>query len=213
MVAVPGRGGPDRPATGSGSSLGRSDRDRAYTLAVADSGNGRLLATGDDDTDDPQTLELWDTATGRFVRGRAAHPATAAAVTSQAGRRVVASAGLSPGENSCLWEPALGQELLRFDGRPSQANALAFAPDVSAPVACRHDGTVRVIRARQAGPVVVIYGQVHAVGASGVRGGRCQEWRNGRSLVRICDLPANPGLARVGGLGRMALALNRNVKI
>jgi WD40 repeat protein len=41
---------------------------------------------------------------------------------------------------------------MTMEGRPCQANALAFSPDGSSLAACWHDGTVRIVRARQASP-------------------------------------------------------------
>ena len=42
-------------------------KDEAWSVAFA--ADGKALATGSDDTDDPQTVKLWDPSSGRLIRG------------------------------------------------------------------------------------------------------------------------------------------------
>jgi WD40 repeat protein/serine/threonine protein kinase len=97
--------------------------------AVAFSGDGRRLATGSDDTDDPQTLKVWDAATGRLVRGWRAHDATTAAVAFQPGGRMLATAALMPTPNLRLWDAETGGLLATLDGHTDRVRSVAFRPD------------------------------------------------------------------------------------
>ena len=59
--------------------------DEAWSLAF--SPDGSILASGSDDTDEPETIKLWDVATGRLVRGWYAGVGTVAALAFDPGVR------------------------------------------------------------------------------------------------------------------------------
>jgi WD40 repeat protein/serine/threonine protein kinase len=102
-------------------------RDEAW--AVAFSTDGRFLATGSDDTDDLQTLKLWDAATGRLLRGWKPHEATTSAVAFQPGGHILASAGLKSERNLRLWDADTGRLLATLDGHTDKVRTVAFSPD------------------------------------------------------------------------------------
>ncbi len=111
--------------------------------AIAFSGDGRLLASGADD-DDPQTLKLWDAATGRFLRGWKAHDATTGAVAFQPGGRVLATACLLPEHNLRLWDAATGELLAALDGHTDKVRTVAFRPDGRLLASAGSDRTIRL---------------------------------------------------------------------
>jgi WD40 repeat protein len=112
--------------------------------AAGFSGDGRLLATGSDDTDEPSTLKLWDAATGRLLRGWKAHDATTAAVAIQPGGPVLASAGLLPTENLRLWDAATGALLATLGGHTDRVRTVAFEPDGRLLASAGSDRTIRL---------------------------------------------------------------------
>jgi eukaryotic-like serine/threonine-protein kinase len=112
--------------------------------AVAFSGDRTLLATGSDDTDDPQTLKLWDTETGRLIRGWRPHEATTSAVAFQPGDRVLATAGLLTEGNLRLWDPDTGTLLASLEGHRDRVRTLAFSPDGRRLASAGSDRTLRL---------------------------------------------------------------------
>jgi WD40 repeat protein len=102
-------------------------KDEAWTVAY--SPDGTYFATGSDDTDDPQTLKLWEVATGRMVKGWKAHDATTGAVAFQPGGNIIATAGFGPKENLRLWDAATGAPLATLDGHTDFVRSVAFSPD------------------------------------------------------------------------------------
>ncbi len=112
--------------------------------AAVFSSDGRLLATGSDDTDDPRTLKVWDAATGRLLRGWKAHEATTAALAFQPGGRLLASAGLLPRENLRLWDADTGRLLATLDGHTDRVRTVAFSPDGRLLASAGSDRTIRL---------------------------------------------------------------------
>jgi WD40 repeat protein/serine/threonine protein kinase len=117
-------------------------RDEAW--AAAFSSDSRLVATGSDDTDDPQTLKIWDTATGQLVRGWKAHNATTSALAFQHGGRVLASAGLFAEANLRLWDATTGSLLATLDGHTDKVRTVAFSPDGRLLASAGSDCTIRL---------------------------------------------------------------------
>ncbi len=75
--------------------------------AAAFSPDGKVLATGGDDTNEPQTIKLWDPVTGRLLAGWQAHTATVATLAFSPDGRLIASGSLDSGKpghpNVILW--------------------------------------------------------------------------------------------------------------
>lgn len=111
--------------------------------AAGFSTDGRLLATGGDDTDDPLTLKLWDATTGRLLRGWKAHEATTSALAFQPGGPAIASAGLRPDANLRLWD-ADGTLLATLEGHTDRVRTVAFSPDGHLLASAGSDRTIRV---------------------------------------------------------------------
>jgi eukaryotic-like serine/threonine-protein kinase len=123
--------------------------DEAWSLAF--SPDGAMLASGSDDTDKPETIKLWDVATGRIVRGWYAGVGTVAALAFDHRGQVLASAHLEkPGEVR-LWDPTTGQRLAALTGHTDYVRAVAFNPDGTILASAGSDRAIRLwdVRARR----------------------------------------------------------------
>ena len=117
--------------------------DEAWGLAF--SPDGRLLATGSDTPDDPQTLKIWEVATGRLLRGWDAHgPGTVSALAFSPCGTVLASAGLESAENLRLWDPETGTLLGELVGHRHKVRTIAFSPDGCLLASSGSDRTIQI---------------------------------------------------------------------
>ncbi len=117
-------------------------RDEAWSVDY--SSDGQLLVSGSDDSDEPETLKLWDAATGQLVRGWKAHTATTSAVRFQPGGKIVASAALSANENLRLWDSKTGALLATLDGHTDRLRAIVFSPDGTLLASAGSDRMIRL---------------------------------------------------------------------
>jgi WD40 repeat protein len=130
---------------GSGNSLKRWDLDPPPLVTFAGhldeawaasfTPDGRILLTGADDTDEPQTIKAWEFATGRLLGASHPHPALVNCISlSPDGRRAVTS-GLVEHHNLSLWDvrdPAdpSGWRLIReLEGHGRPVRAALYRPD------------------------------------------------------------------------------------
>jgi WD40 repeat protein len=116
--------------------------DEAWSLAFAP--DGSMLASGSDDTDEPETIKLWDVASGRKVRGWNAGVGTVSALAYHPGGRLLASAHLGKPGQVRLWDPSTGGSLGALDGHADSVRTLAFSPDGKLLATAGSDRTVRL---------------------------------------------------------------------
>ncbi|MHC5540297.1 hypothetical protein ACYOEI_18915, partial [Singulisphaera rosea] len=100
----------------------------AWSLAY--SADGKILATGADDTGgDPQTIKLWKPNTGELIRGWQAGEGTVASLAISPDGRTLASGHLSDQDSIRLWEIPTGRRLGTLPGHKNWVRTLAFSPD------------------------------------------------------------------------------------
>ena len=114
-----------RPAPRAPSPAGHKDE----AWAVAYSPDGKILATGSDDTDERQTIKLWDPATGRLIRGWNGGVGTVASLAFSPDGRILASGHLTDRDNVRLWDVSTGSLLHTLRGHKSMVRSVAFSPD------------------------------------------------------------------------------------
>jgi WD40 repeat protein/serine/threonine protein kinase len=116
--------------------------DEAWTVAF--SHDGRLLASGGDDTDEPMTIKLWDPATGRLTRQWSGGRGTVASLAFSPDGRLLASGHLEPTDNVRLWETSSGRLLATLSGHTDRVRSVAFHPDGALLASAGSDRTVRI---------------------------------------------------------------------
>jgi WD40 repeat protein len=102
-------------------------KDEAWSVAY--SPDCQILATGSDDTDEPQTIKLWDPATGKLLRGWNGSVGTVASLAFSPDGQTLASGHLVPGDNVRIWDVGSGRLLQTLKGHKDVVRSVAFAPN------------------------------------------------------------------------------------
>jgi WD40 repeat protein len=116
-------------------------RDEAWCVAF--SPDGRLLATGSDDTTEPWTIKIWDLASGKLLRGWKGHPATVSSLAFSPDGERLFSGSLSHKENLKVWEVETGRLVADLSGHQSGVRAICVEPRSQTLVSASDDGTIR----------------------------------------------------------------------
>jgi WD40 repeat protein len=91
--------------------------------AIALSADGRILATGGEDTE----IRLWETASGKRVRNLKGSPAPSLALAFSPNLRLLAAAGKD--HIVRIWDTVTGQAVHQFAGHRHAVTSLSFTPD------------------------------------------------------------------------------------
>jgi eukaryotic-like serine/threonine-protein kinase len=111
--------------------------------AVVFAPDGRVVATGSDDSEPDPTIKHWDPATGRLIRAWAGGEGTVSSLAFAPDGRVLASGHLALRGNVRIWDAATGRLRATLEGHTDRVRAVAFAPDGRLLASASSDGTVR----------------------------------------------------------------------
>ncbi len=124
----------------------RGHTDEAWSAAF--SPDGKVLATGSDDTDERETIKLWDPASGRLLADWKAHTATVASLAFSPDGRFLASSSLDSGTpenaNALVWDVASRRLIATLPGHDGYVRCVAFSPDGKLLATAGDDGSVRL---------------------------------------------------------------------
>ncbi|APW58997.1 Serine/threonine-protein kinase PrkC [Paludisphaera borealis] len=117
-------------------------KDEAWSVAF--SPDGKLLATGSDDTDEPQTIKIWDPASSALLRGWSGGVGTVASIAFSPDGRMLATGHLASTGNVRLWNVADGKLLAELSGHDDMVRTVAFSPNGAVLASGGRDQTIRL---------------------------------------------------------------------
>ncbi len=120
----------------------------AEAWAAAFSFDGKVLATGSDDTHERQTIKLWDPVSGNMLAGWAGHTATVASLAFSPDGRTLASTSLDSGKpghpNVLIWDVPSRKRVASPAGHAGSVRAVAYSADARLLATGGDDGSLRL---------------------------------------------------------------------
>jgi WD40 repeat protein/serine/threonine protein kinase len=116
--------------------------DEAWALAFSP-GNS-ILASGSDDTENDDTIKLWDPASGQLRRGWRTGEGTIAALAFSPDGQTLASAAFCPTANVKLWDVTTGGLRATLEGHTDRVRTVAFSPDGKRLASAGSDRAIRL---------------------------------------------------------------------
>jgi eukaryotic-like serine/threonine-protein kinase len=112
--------------------------------AAAFSPDCKVLATGSDDTDEPQTIKLWEVASGQLIRGWNGGEGTTSALAFSPDGRTIVTGHLTTQDNVRLWDASTGDLLATLSGHTDSVRTVAVSPDGLLLATAGRDNTLRI---------------------------------------------------------------------
>jgi WD40 repeat protein len=117
-------------------------KDESWSVVFAP--DGRVVATGSDDSEADLTIKHWDPASGRLIRAWAGGEGTVSSLAFAPDGRVLASGHLASRGNVRIWDATTGRLMATLKGHTDRVRAVAFAPYGRLLASASSDGTVRL---------------------------------------------------------------------
>ncbi|MFO0911121.1 MAG: protein kinase [Isosphaeraceae bacterium] len=130
--------------------------DEAWAAAFSD--RGELLATGGDDSDDPQTIKLWEPASGRLRLGWSGGRGTVSSLAFAPDGMTLASAHLDESGRIRLWDPASGRLRESLVGHTGKVRTVAYRRDGAILASGGDDRTIRLWNGASGAPIRTLMG-------------------------------------------------------
>jgi len=116
----------------------------SWTCSVSFSPDGKILASGGADSRwSPEGIRLWETATGKEIRGLTGHQNDVCSVVFSPDGKILASG--SHDSTIRLWETATGKVIHTLPGHVGWACSVAFSPDGRTLASGGQDKTIRLL--------------------------------------------------------------------
>ncbi len=168
--------------------------------AAAFSPDGKVLATGSDDTGERQTIKLWDPASGKALAGWKGHTATVATLAFSPDGRILASGSLDSGQpgnpNLVLWDSTTRARLAVLPGHSGWVRSVVFSPDGRGLASASDDSTARLWDVATRTTRAVLTGHTLRVNALAFSpDGRCLASASCDATVRLWDVATGQATA------------------
>ena len=96
--------------------------------AAAYTSDGKIIATGSDDTDEPHTIKLWNPATAQLVRAWCGGVGTVASLAFSPDGRILVSGHLTPRDGVRIWDVSTGSLLKTLRGHKDMVRSSRAFP-------------------------------------------------------------------------------------
>jgi WD40 repeat protein len=143
--------------------LGSPSGHAGPAWSVAISPDGKILASGSDDTHEAKTIKLWELPSGRPFSEWNGKRDTVSTLAFHPNGRILASGHLSTHDNVQMWEVPTGKLLGTLVGHSDKVLSVAFHRDGSILASAGSDRTIRLWEQTKGRPIGVLSGHQDSV--------------------------------------------------